>query len=43
LWDSLFTNVRLLATMASAGYGLIDDGAIGVAAGRIARPASTSR
>ena len=35
MWDSLFTNARL-ATMASAGYGLIEDGAIGVAGGRIA-------
>jgi hypothetical protein len=29
--------------MASAGYGLVDDGAIGVAAGRIAPTAPTSR
>src|SRR5258708_2514701 len=34
MWDSLFINARL-ATMASAGYGLIDDAAMGVRAGRM--------
>jgi imidazolonepropionase len=35
VWDALFINARLV-TMAGADYGLIDDGAIGVAQGRIA-------
>jgi imidazolonepropionase len=35
MWDALFTNARL-ATMAGRDYGLIADGAIGVAQGRIA-------
>src|SRR5260221_13168367 len=34
MWDCLFINARL-ATMASAGYGLIDDAAIAVKDGRI--------
>ncbi len=35
MWDALWTNVRL-ATMAGDGYGVIDDGAIAAANGRIA-------
>ncbi|MBI3513562.1 MAG: imidazolonepropionase [Proteobacteria bacterium] len=34
MWDALFINARL-ATMADAGYGLIDDGAVAVKDGRI--------
>ncbi|MBV8167207.1 MAG: amidohydrolase family protein, partial [Alphaproteobacteria bacterium] len=35
MWDAIWTNARL-ATMAGDGYGVIDDGAVAAAGGRIA-------